>query len=141
MGLYSRFRHLLDSLILLLRTTHVRDHVIRSEQRNNKLKFVVAEQPGTISGFRKVNLSADCFLLNKFAGSNNANCMLFRNQVTKFVEEARSCVAKRMRGKSTHTTRVLPSYVLLTMDIDNYTQLGKFLVPRTPSQFPCPIKL
>ena len=70
---------------------------------NDKLNIVVDEQSGTISGFPKFSLSADHFLLNKFAGSNDANYILVRDQVTKFVEEARDCVAKRIRGKCLHT--------------------------------------
>ncbi len=73
-----------------------------ASRENDERKIVVDEQSGTINGFPKVSLSADHFLLNKFAESNDANYMLVRDQVTKFVEEAKSCVAKRMRGKCSH---------------------------------------
>jgi hypothetical protein len=76
---------------------------------NDEHKIIVDQQSGSISGFPKVSLSAEHFLLNKFAESDDANYMLVRDQVTKFVEEARGCVANRMRGKYSDANLSLPN--------------------------------
>jgi len=66
----------------------------------DKRDFVVDGQSGTIEGFPNLCLSTDHFGLTKYAEPDDENYILVRNQVVKFVEDAKSCVTRRMRSKS-----------------------------------------
>lgn len=76
----------------------------RVSDDGSELLFAVDEQSGTINGFPKVGLSVDHLLMIRFSQPDDANYMAVRDQVIKIVEEAKGCVAKRMRmrGKFYH---------------------------------------